>query len=57
MLEKERGTERRERAQKRKIGENTQISKVLLPLPPRAMAEQDWTPSIITPVHLQKLEK
>jgi hypothetical protein len=56
---KERVTERRERKreEKRKIGENTQISKVLLPLPPRAMAEQDWTPSIITLSHLQKLEK
>jgi hypothetical protein len=30
---------------------------VLLPLPPRAMAEQDWTPSIITLGHSQKLMK
>jgi hypothetical protein len=30
---------------------------VLLPLPPRAMAEQDWTPSTVTPGHLQKLVK
>jgi hypothetical protein len=39
MPKKERGMERRERERerergKRKIGENTQISKVLLPLPP-----------------------
>jgi hypothetical protein len=27
---------------------------VLLPLPPRAKVEQDWTPSTITPGHLQK---
>jgi hypothetical protein len=54
---RKRDRKKRERARKRKIGENTQISKVLLPLPPRAMAEQDWTPSIVTPVHLQKLEK
>jgi hypothetical protein len=30
---------------------------VLLPLPPRAMAEQDWTPSTVTPGHMQKLVK
>jgi hypothetical protein len=39
-----------------KIGESTHISKVLLPLSPRAMVEQDWTPSIITSGHLQKLK-
>jgi hypothetical protein len=26
-------------------------------LPPRTMAEQDWTPSTLTPDHLQKLVK
>jgi hypothetical protein len=30
---------------------------VLLPVPPRAMAEQDWTPFTITSGHLQKLVK
>jgi hypothetical protein len=30
---------------------------VRLPLPPRVIAEQDWTPSIVTPGHLQKLVK
>jgi hypothetical protein len=39
MPEKERGMQRREREEKMKIGESTKISKVLLPLSPRAMAE------------------
>jgi hypothetical protein len=30
---------------------------VLPSLPPRVMAEKDWTPSTITPSHLQKLVK
>jgi hypothetical protein len=30
---------------------------VLLPHPSQTMAEQDWTPSTITPSHLQKLVK
>jgi hypothetical protein len=47
---------KRERERERNSG-NTGISKVLLPLPPRAKAEQDWTPSTITPGHLQKLMK
>jgi hypothetical protein len=44
---------------KRKNGNrgNTGILEVLLPLPPQAMMEYDWTPSPITPGHLQKLVK
>jgi hypothetical protein len=57
MPEKERGMQRREREEKMKIGESTKISKVLLPLSPRAMAEQDWTPSIVMLGQLQKLEQ
>jgi hypothetical protein len=30
---------------------------VLLPIPSRAMAEQDWTPSTVTMGHSQKLVK
>jgi hypothetical protein len=30
---------------------------VLPSLPPLAMVEQDWTPSFVTPGHLQKLMK
>jgi hypothetical protein len=38
-------------------GKEKGISEVLLPHPPRAMAEQHWTPSTIMPGHLQKLMK
>jgi hypothetical protein len=46
----------RERERKENRG-NTMISEVLLPLPPRSLAEQDWAPSTVMPGHLQKLLK
>jgi hypothetical protein len=30
---------------------------MLFVLPPQAMVKQDWTPSIVTPGHMQKLAK
>jgi hypothetical protein len=54
-LEKERGTEKR-RERERNRG-NIEILEVLLPLPPRAMVEKDWTPSTVMLGHLQKLMK
>jgi hypothetical protein len=56
-LKKERGVERGERAKKKEIEENTRTMKVLPSLPPLVMAKQDWTPSTVTPGHLQKLVK
>jgi hypothetical protein len=55
--EKRKRDEKRREQKRRKIGENTRISKVLPSLPPRAMVEQDWTPSTITLGHLQILVK
>jgi hypothetical protein len=55
MPKKERGTERGER--ERRNRRNTRISKKLLPVDPRVMAEHDWTPSTIMPSHLQNLVK
>jgi hypothetical protein len=55
--EKEKRMERREREREKEIGENARILEVLLPLPPQAMAEQDWTPSTVLSGHLQKLVK
>jgi hypothetical protein len=61
MREKEKGMERgereRERGEEKDNRGNTRISEVLLPLPPRAMAEQDWAPSTVTPGHLQNVVK
>jgi hypothetical protein len=54
LKKKEGQKEERERKGNR---ENTGILEVLLPLPPRAMAEQDSTPSTVTLGHLQKLMK
>jgi hypothetical protein len=52
----ERGTEKGE-SEKVEIGRNTKILKVLPFLPPWVRVEQDWTPSIATLSHLQKLLK
>jgi hypothetical protein len=57
---KGRGTEKGESKKKKEeeeIGRNTKILKVLPFLPPWVIAEQDKTPSIATPSHLQKLVK
>jgi hypothetical protein len=57
MTEKERGMERRQRERGKGNRRKTRILEVLLPLPSRTMVEQGWTPSTITPGHLQKLVK
>jgi hypothetical protein len=56
-LEKRKRDEKRRKRGKKEIGRNTRTSKVLPFLLPWAMAEQNWTPSTITPGHLQKLMK
>jgi hypothetical protein len=45
----------REREMEKENRGNTRISEVLLPLPPRAMTEQDWAPSTVTSVICKNL--
>jgi hypothetical protein len=45
-LKKKEG-QKEEREREKEIGRNTGILEVLLPFPPRDIAEQDWTPSTV----------
>jgi hypothetical protein len=54
-IKKEEKRRDKERGREKEIGSrNTGIVKVLPFLPPRAMVEQDWTPSTVMLGHLQK---
>jgi hypothetical protein len=57
MPGKKKEGQKKEKAGGKEIGRNTRILKVFPSLPPRAMAEKDWTPSTDMSCHLQNLVK